>query len=267
MIGRGEKLRGRTRLDDAYQIHDDHAVADVLHDAEVMADEQIRKVQRSLQIHKQVEYLRLDGDIERGDRFVAHQELRLYRQRARDADARTLAAGKLMRKSAHQRRVQADPVELQTDILYLLPQADESVNHRRLADDIDHAHSRIQRCVGVLENHLHLELLLTGRRRGKTAERLSLPQALACRQWKQPDREPPQGRFSAAGLADQTDDLACADRQVDMIDGAYDFLAHSGAEQVRDAHRGVQRLHEPLGDLSQLDQWQRCARRELRFAR
>jgi hypothetical protein len=52
-----------------------------------------------------------------------------------------------------------------------------------------------------------------------------------------------------------------------MIDGVYDFLAHSGAEQVRDAHRDVERFHEPLGDLSQLDQWRRSIRRGLRFAR
>src|ERR1700676_4009058 len=171
-----------------------------------------------------------------------------------------------MRKSAHQRRVQADAVELQTDILDLLPRADQSVNDRRLADDVDHAHSRIQGRVGILENHLHFELLRARRRRGNVAERLSLPKTLACRQWKQPDREPPESRFSATGLADQTDDLACADRQVDTIDGAHDFLAHSGAKQVRDAHRGVQGLHEPLGDLSQLDQRWRCARHALRFA-
>src|ERR1700680_1769599 len=109
-----------------------------------------------------------------------------------------------MRKSAHQRRVQADAVELQADILDLLPRSDQSVNDWRLADDVEHAHSRIQGRVGVLENHLHLKLLLARRRRGAVAKRLSLPPTLACRQWKQPDREPAERRFSAAGLADQT---------------------------------------------------------------
>ena len=44
MVRRGEELRRRSRLDDAPEIHDDDAIADVLDDAEIVADEKIGEV-------------------------------------------------------------------------------------------------------------------------------------------------------------------------------------------------------------------------------
>ena len=50
-----------------------------------------------LQVCKQVDDLRLDRDVERADRLVAHDELGLHRERARDADALPLPARELVR--------------------------------------------------------------------------------------------------------------------------------------------------------------------------
>ena len=97
----------------------DDAVADVLDHAEVVADEEIREVERALQLHEQVEHLRLDRHVERRDRLVADEELGLDRERAGDADARALAARELVREAAHQRRVEADAVQLQPDVFDL----------------------------------------------------------------------------------------------------------------------------------------------------
>ena len=46
---------------------------------------------------EQVEDLRLDRDVERGDGLVGDDELRLQRERAGDPDALALAAGELVR--------------------------------------------------------------------------------------------------------------------------------------------------------------------------
>ena len=62
---------------------------------------------------------------------------RLDRERARDADARALAAGELVRIAAHQRRIEADAVQHQADVLDLLRAADHAVRDRRLADDVE----------------------------------------------------------------------------------------------------------------------------------
>ncbi len=61
--------------------------------------------------------------------------------------------------AAHQRRVETDAVQLQPDVFDLRPRRAHPVRDRRLADDVDDAHPRIERRVRVLEDHLHLELL------------------------------------------------------------------------------------------------------------
>jgi hypothetical protein len=49
MIRRTVELRRGPRFDDAPEIHDDDAIADVLDDAEVVADEKIREIERLLE--------------------------------------------------------------------------------------------------------------------------------------------------------------------------------------------------------------------------
>src|SRR5690606_36582668 len=80
-----EDLFGTARLYHAAQIHDHNAVCDVVHNTQVMADEQVCQVQLPAQVHEQVDDLRLDRDVERGDAFVANQKFRLYSKRAGNA--------------------------------------------------------------------------------------------------------------------------------------------------------------------------------------
>jgi hypothetical protein len=77
------------------------AVADMGDDGEIMGDEQVRKTVLALQVDQQVDDLRLDRDVERRDRLVAHDQARPERQRACDADALPLPAGELMRIVLH----------------------------------------------------------------------------------------------------------------------------------------------------------------------
>ena len=88
---------GRREFDDAAEVHHRHARGEMLHDAQVVRNEQIRQPAIALQILQQVDHLRLHAHIERRDRLVEHDELRLYGQRARNADALTLPAGEFMR--------------------------------------------------------------------------------------------------------------------------------------------------------------------------
>ena len=68
-------------------------------DAEVVRDEDVREVELVLQVVEQVDHLRLDRDVERRDRLVGDDQLRVQRERARDADALSLAARELVRDS------------------------------------------------------------------------------------------------------------------------------------------------------------------------
>ena len=192
-----------------------------------------------LQIHEEIQHLRLDRHVERGDRFVADQELGLHRERARDADARSLAAGELVRIAAHQRRIEADAIEHRRDVIALLARADQPMRDRRLAHDVDHAHARIERRVGILEDHLHLELLPARVGCGEARERLPAPIALAGGQREQSGGEAAERRLAAPRFADQPHDFAGKDREVDVVDRMHDLLVHVRAEAIADlARRG-----------------------------
>ena len=99
---------GRPLLDDLPRLHDDHAVAQQPHHVEVVRDEQIAHAERLLEVLQQVEHHRLHRDVERRGRLVEDDEIGLERDRARDADARLLPAGKLVRKAVEQFDRQAD---------------------------------------------------------------------------------------------------------------------------------------------------------------
>ena len=58
-------------LDDAAEIHHRDAMADMLDHGEIVRDEQIGEAVLALQVDQQVDDLRLDRDVERGDRLVA----------------------------------------------------------------------------------------------------------------------------------------------------------------------------------------------------
>jgi len=67
------------------------------HDGQIVRDEQARDVEVRLNFLQQVDDLSLHGHIERRHRLVAHQDFRIQCERAGDADALALTAGKFMR--------------------------------------------------------------------------------------------------------------------------------------------------------------------------
>ena len=78
-------------LDDAAHVHHGDAVADVMHRAQAVADEQARQVQLFLLIPQEIEDLCLHGHVQRGDGLVQHQQIGLERQRtAQESDGRTV---------------------------------------------------------------------------------------------------------------------------------------------------------------------------------
>ena len=83
---------GRRDLDDHAEVHDGDPIRDVADDAEVVRDEHVRETELVLEVVEQIDHLRLDRDVERGDGLVRDDQLRIERERARHADALALAA-------------------------------------------------------------------------------------------------------------------------------------------------------------------------------
>ena len=91
------QIGGRRDLDDLAEVHHGDPVGDVTHDREIVRDEQERQVQLVLKLLEQVDDLRLDRDVQRRHRLVAHEELRIEREGARQPDPLALAARELVR--------------------------------------------------------------------------------------------------------------------------------------------------------------------------
>ena len=107
------------------------------HDAEVVGDEQVGQAELVLQVVEQVDDLRLDRDVERRDRLVGDDELRVQRERAGDADALALAARELVRVAVAVLRREADELEqLRTRAASIWPRSPMLVDAQRLGDDV-----------------------------------------------------------------------------------------------------------------------------------
>ena len=151
-------------LHHASEIHHDHAVRDVPHDREIVRDEKKREPVFLLQIFKEIDDLRLDRDVERGDRLVADDERRLHRERARDADALALPARELVRIALG--HVIEEPY-LRQELGHLcacrLAVRHQAIDQHGLGDDLAHGHARVERAVGILEDDLDLAAIVLQR--------------------------------------------------------------------------------------------------------
>ena len=115
---------------------------------------QVGQAQFVLQVLEEVQDLRLDRDVEGGDRFVADQEVRFQGERAGDADALALAAREGMRIAFQVAHVQAHDAQQVLDHLGPLGRVAHAVDEQRLADEIEDGHARVERAERVLEDEL-----------------------------------------------------------------------------------------------------------------
>jgi len=91
-----EQLRLGCELHHVSKVHDHDRIGDVLDDRQVVADEDVGQAEAALQLHEQVDDLRLDGDVERRDGLVADDDLRLEDDGPGDADTLALTTRELM---------------------------------------------------------------------------------------------------------------------------------------------------------------------------
>ena len=261
MIGALEDLVGGRQLDHAAQVHDGHAVRDVADHAEVVADEQVRQVQLAAQPLEQVQHLRLDRHVQRRHRLVADDDGGLERQRARDANALALAARELVRITLRIAWVQPDLAHQPGHVIGLVARGHQLVRHRRLADDLAHPHARVQRGIGILEDHLHAQLVGAPFRARQALHRLAAIAQLA-RAGRQDARDDAAQRgLAAARLAHDANDLARHHIQVHAGHRVHDLRLQARAQQVGDAAGQVHRLHEAQLDAAQRQDGRRSVMR------
>jgi hypothetical protein len=215
-----EQLLHLRRLHDLALVHDGHAVAALGHDPQIVGDQQHREAEVGAQPFEQLEDLRLEGDVEGGRRLVGQQEVGTGSEGDGDADPLALASRELVRivvEAAAGVR-QGNAVEQAQGLLASgAPRGPlmglQGFNYLK-ADRID----RVERGHRLLEHEpdpaaAHPPQLPLGEHEEVAASVEPDPAGNPRRRGDQAEGRQRGQRLARAGLADQSDDLAAADRQ------------------------------------------------------
>jgi len=142
---RGDEFRRGCCLDNFAQVHDGDAVAHLANNGQIVRDEKISEAQAFAQVLQQQQHLCLNGNIQGGNRFIAHHQRRIERQSSRNSHALPLPAGKLVRIAVGQGRAQANSGQQVRGFFLTLVRGANAVNDQWLCHDGPHAHAGVER--------------------------------------------------------------------------------------------------------------------------
>ena len=163
-----------------------------------MRYEQIRQAPLFLKLLKHINYLCLNGYIQRRYGLIAHDKLGIYRQRSGNTDTLSLAAGKLVRVAAYMVRLQSDHFQQRLDAFYLFFRGTNFMYLHRLADQVAYSKTRIERSVRILKYDLH-SLFIWGKLFiRQVGDVIPIEEDLSIRRFIQSKRCSPQRSFAAA---------------------------------------------------------------------
>ena len=245
MAGALDHVDCRALLDHPPQVHDRDPVAEGPRQAEIVSDEDQRKVPAPLELHQDGQDLGPHGGVEHGDRLVADQPLGLEHERRGDCHALALAARELVRIAGQEAlRLQPDVLEGAPDAPVVLA-ARHPLDDERLGDDRGHSLTRVQRLVGVLEDHLHPPAQLA--QAPLAVHGLAVQRHVAGGGRHQAEHGAGKGGFPATGLPHHSQDLAALPLQGDPVDRSRHAAARPKLHgQVADFHQGVVAAHDRL---------------------
>ena len=116
-------------------------------------------------------------------------------------------------------RVQADDAQQLLDALLAGGAVAEAMDGQRLTDDVAHGHARVQRGVGVLEDHLHVTARLAHVGAAHLRQFAVGKLDGAGRRLFQLEDGAPGGGLATAALAHQAERLTLVDVEADAVDG------------------------------------------------
>ena len=105
------KLVAVAHLNQTAEIHSADSLGDVLYRAKVMSDKEVRDISLSLNLFEKVDDLRLDGNVERRNRFVADDEAWVESESSCDGDSLTLTAREFVRITSDVVRLKPDDLQ------------------------------------------------------------------------------------------------------------------------------------------------------------
>ena len=209
----------RGLFDDTAQIHHCDTRADLAHDTQVMADEHHPKPATALQINQQVHHLRLNRHIQRRDRLVTDQQIRIGDQRACDHDPLALPARQFVRIALTVIGGQAHGCQRVLSCLMVIPVT--AVDRQRFDDLVQHRQTPVQRAKRVLKHHLHPAAQTSPNRGAIGRHRPAVEVDRSLIRWLQPQRHTAKGGFAGTGFADNAQGLASRHLKADPVHRAH----------------------------------------------
>jgi hypothetical protein len=86
------QCRGRRRFHDPSVVHDGHPIAHVLHERQIMGNEETRQAKLLTKVGQEIDHLSADRDVEGTHRFVQDDQLGFHGQGPGNPDALSLPA-------------------------------------------------------------------------------------------------------------------------------------------------------------------------------
>jgi hypothetical protein len=111
VVWRLEERFDGTQLDNLPEVHDGDSIADVLDEPQVVGNEEVRQLERLLQIHQQIHDLCLNRNIQGRDGFVEDEERRTECESASQSNPLPLATAELVWIPFKMRRIEAHQAE------------------------------------------------------------------------------------------------------------------------------------------------------------
>ena len=234
----GDQLVAVGQLHHLAQIHHADAVGDVLHNAQVMGDEQVGQTHLLLQILEHIDDLSLNGNVQCGNRLVTNDELGVHSQCTGNAHALTLTAGELVAVAVCVLTVQANALQQSDDlivaVLFVLGQM---MDINALTHDVANGHAGVQTCVGILKNdlhpaavgqHIHCDLVVL------IKQQVAVIVDLTAGGLVQAQQGAAGGGLATTGLTYQTKGLALADSKAYVIHSlnVLAVLAHTAGGEI-----------------------------------
>ena len=178
-----QNLIGRTKLNDFAEIHHRYPIGNVFYDGKIVRNKKQRQIHFAANFREKIDDLRLDRNVERRDGLIRHNQFWFDRQRARNRDALALAAGKFVRIFFHRARQQTNFGHERRDTRTQFGARDFFVGEDRFRERIENSHPRVERCVGILKDHLKIRACASQFARFKAIQVSTLENDVAVGRW------------------------------------------------------------------------------------
>ena len=209
---------GRAGLNDFSAVHHADSLADPANDPEVVRDHDHRQTVPALKLRHEIEDLRGNTDVERGNRFIEDQESWRRRERAGDGDALPLTAGKGTRVLLCGVYGQPDLQEHVGHPLSALRHCADVVGVQRFGDDVTGREARIEGGARVLKDCLEVSAQRPHSGLWKIADGDAVESYGAAVRLFEREEESGEGRFPRSRFADHAEGLAGLHREADAVD-------------------------------------------------